>query len=1162
MHDVFHTVNYPAVAEKLCMTSTFQDQAASHLRLRMKQRFSSLDVRVIAHELSGRLVSLRLANIYDLSSRIFLLKFAKPDHREQLLIDSGFRCHLTEFARATAASPSQFVARLRKFLRTRRVTKVQQIGTDRVIEIQFSDGLYRLFLEFYAGGNVVLTDADLTILGLLRTVSEGAEHEQYKLGLKYDLSLRQNYAGVPELTKERVRDGLQRAIERQQEEAQKPGKKIKKKGGDALRKALAVTTTEFPPVLLDHALHVTGYDRNVQPEEVLASEELLEKLLESLQEAQRVVQEITSAEMAKGYILAKQGKASQQQQQDDVQETGPPNLLYDDFHPFKPAHLATDSTITFLEYNGFNKTADEFFSSLEGQKLESRLQEREDTARRKLDHARQEQAKRLDGLDSVQELNVRKAVAIEANVERVEEAVAAVNGLVAQGMDWVDIGRLIEKEQGRHNAVAQMIKLPLKLHENTVTLSLTEYDALEEEEEMADVTDNEASDSDDDVNTTGTSVRKNAKPETKQLAIDIDLALSPWVNARQYYDQKRTAAEKKERTAQASQKALKRTEQKVMADLKKGLKQEKEVLRPVRKQMWFEKFIYFISSDGYLVLAGRDAQQNEILYRRYLKKGDVYVHADLHGAASVIIKNNPATPEAPIPPSTLGQAGHLAVCTSSAWESKAVMSAWWVHGEQVSKTAPTGEYLSAGAFMVRGKKNFLPPAQLLLGFGLLWRISEESKGRHLKNRFREVGTEGNVATQGTRKAEESPEHEGGQGHEDDDEDDEFPDAIAKGAVDDDGEDDDDFPDASMKGGSVADHDDDDDDDLPDAQLTDEEGSVRDADQDHERRRNPLQMNGNVPASTSQEEHDEEEDDDGTDSEAGDEADDKHAETQESEQKSTPDAATPSSTAQREASASPTPNAPTPKTSTGAASQQPKPAPPARGKRSKPKKAAQKYVNQDDADRQLAMKLLGSQSATERHEADAASQTSKAESQEEARLRRREQHQKAQRAGLEAEEIRRLNLEEWVETLDEDEVLASAEYMSVLESLVAAPLPGDEILEVIPVCAPWSALAKYKYKAKLQPGQQKKGKAVREILGRWVKDGGDGKKVDVRSEDRERIWPREVELVRGMREVEVVGVIPVKSVRVMMGSGGGGGGDGAARGKKGGARGGKGSKRSR
>lgn len=409
----------------------------------MKQRFSSLDVRVIAHELSASLVSLRLANIYDLSTRIFLLKFAKPDRREQLLIDSGFRCHLTTFARSTAAAPSPFVARLRKFLRTRRVTKVEQVGTDRVLEIQFSEGQYRLFLEFYAGGNIVLTDGDLTILGLLRNVSEGAEHEQYRLGLKYDLSLRQNYGGVPPLTKERVRDGLQRAIERQQEEAQKPGKKIKKKSGDALRKALAVTTTEFPPVLLDHALFTTGYDRATQPEEVIASEELLENLLKSLQEAQNTINQITSSDVAKGYILAKQGKPRDSPADGEEGESSN-GLLYDDFHPFKPAHLADDTSCTFLEHEGFNKTVDEFFSSLEGQKLETRLQEREETAKRRIEAARQEQEKRISGLQSVQDLNVQKAQAIEANVERVEEAVAAVNGLIAQGMDWLDIGRLIE----------------------------------------------------------------------------------------------------------------------------------------------------------------------------------------------------------------------------------------------------------------------------------------------------------------------------------------------------------------------------------------------------------------------------------------------------------------------------------------------------------------------------------------------------------------------------------------------------------------------------------------------------------------------------------------------------------------------------------------------
>ncbi|KAI7432886.1 hypothetical protein KC368_g15337, partial [Hortaea werneckii] len=792
----------------------------------MKQRFSSLDVRVIAHELSASLVSLRLANIYDLSTRIFLLKFAKPDRREQLLIDSGFRCHLTTFARSTAAAPSPFVARLRKFLRTRRVTKVEQVGTDRVLEIQFSEGQYRLFLEFYAGGNIVLTDGDLTILGLLRNVSEGAEHEQYRLGLKYDLSLRQNYGGVPSLTKERVRDGLQRAIERQQEEAQKPGKKIKKKSGDALRKALAVTTTEFPPVLLDHALYSTGYNRDTQPDEVIASEELLDRLLTSLQEAQNTINQITSSDVAKGYILAKQGKPRDSPADGEEGESSN-GLLYDDFHPFKPAHLADDPSCTFLEHEGFNKTVDEFFSSLEGQKLETRLQEREETAKRRIEAARQEQEKRISGLQSVQDLNVQKAQAIEANVERVEEAVAAVNGLIAQGMDWVDIGRLIENEQKRHNAVAELIKLPLKLQENSVTLLLADFEDEPEDDGYIDETESEASDSEDE-----TRESKRAEPtKDKRLAIEIDLALSPWANARQYYDQRRTAASKQEKTAQASAVALKNTESRVMADLKKGLKQEKDVLRPVRKQMWFEKFVYFLSSDGYLVLAGRDAQQNEILYRRYLRKGDVYVHADLHGAASVVIKNHANTPEAPIPPSTLAQAGNLAVCTSSAWDSKAVMSAWWVNSDQVSKTAPTGEYLTTGGFMIKGKKNFLPPAQLLLGFAVLFRISEESKARHVKHRVQDED--------GQKTAPAGATPHGGQGESDDD--------------------DDDFPDAQQNGNAAEEDDDDEDDEFPDAQANMSVASAEE-DEDHTRPESSNPLQGNKEEAKLKEQDDEQEGD--------------------------------------------------------------------------------------------------------------------------------------------------------------------------------------------------------------------------------------------------------------------------------------------------------------
>lgn len=76
----------------------------------------------------------------------------------------------------------------------------------------------------------------------------------------------------------------------------------------------------------------------------------------------------------------------------------------------------------------------------------------------------------------------------------------------------------------------------------------------------------------------------------------------------------------------------------------------------------------------------------------------------------------------------------MQVCHSQAWDSKIVTSAWWVYPHQVSKTAPTGEYLTVGSFMIRGKKNFLPPHPLIMGFGILFRLDESSLGSHLNER--------------------------------------------------------------------------------------------------------------------------------------------------------------------------------------------------------------------------------------------------------------------------------------------------------------------------------------------------------------------------------------------------------------------------------------------
>jgi predicted ribosome quality control (RQC) complex YloA/Tae2 family protein len=1016
-------------------------------------------------------------------------------------------------------------------------------------------------LEFYAGGNIVLTDADLNVLSLLRNVDEGEEHERLRVGLKYNLTLRQNYGGAPELTKDRVRQGLQKAVDKQQDQPAATGKKAKKAGKDSLRKALAVSITECPPLLVDHALHIANFDSTLKPEEVLADDSLLEKLVVVLQDARKITDDITTPDQIKGFILAKPNPSAPAAD-DEASEKS--KVLYDDFHPFRPAQFEK-SDYTFLEFDGFNKAVDEFFSSIEGQKLESKLTEREQQAKKKLEKARKEHEDRIGGLQQVQDLNFRKAEAILANVHRVTEATEAVNGLIRQGMDWVDIARLIEREQNSGNAVAQLIKLPLKLHENTITLLLDETNWEEggEEEDEGNETSSVSEDTDDE---DGAPKKKAPTPVVsarRQLAIDIDLALTAWANSTEYFDQKKTAADKEDRTLQASTRALKSHEKKVTEDLKKGLKQEKEVLRPVRKQQWFEKFIYFISSDGYLVLGGKDAQQNEIIYRRFLRKGDVYVHADIKGAMPMIIKNKPDTPDAPIPPSTLSQAGNLCICTSEAWDSKAVMSAWWARADQVSKTGQTGEFLPAGMFNVKGKKEFLPPAQLVVGLAVMFEISDSSKANHHKHRLQDTAV--SAAEMNGEPVDESK--------------------TVEASKTDNSDDDDDFPDAKLNSDSE--------DDFPDAKMEQTEESDAESEAAAPRS-NPLQS-GATEARDDSDEDDEPAAAKDTDEYAmsgGRNGSAMNEEPQEDAGSVADTERTSKSTGKRQLSArerrlarkgqlQDLPQVPSDAGANGADQDEgssaeegsaksapkapgtvttqntkPKNAPLPRGKRAKAKKQAAKYAAQDEEDRELAMRLLGSKSGQQAAEAAAQEKRQKEEQAQADKQRRRDQHLRAQAAGKAAEEARLRALENAEDDDEGDEVLKTN--LQNLDAFTGRPLPNDELLTAIPVCAPWSALSTYKYKAKIQPGSTKRGKAVKEVLSIWDHAGKDAKALDKTSQDVERIWPKEIDMIRGWKETEVVGVVPVSKVRVMI-AGGRRGAD-IAKGKKKSARGGRGSKK--
>ncbi|KAL2834194.1 telomere recombination-domain-containing protein [Aspergillus cavernicola] len=1053
----------------------------------MKQRFSSLDVQVISQELASELVGLRVSNIYDLSTRIFLFKLAKPDHRKQLIVDSGFRCHVTQYSRATASAPSPFVSRLRKCLKSRRITSVTQIGTDRIIDFSFSDGMYHMLLEFFASGNVIITDRDYNIIALLRQVPGGEGLEEAKIGLKYTVTNKQNYNGVPDITTDRIRETLEKAKALFAEEPGAPKKSKKKKNTDVLRKALSQGFPEYPPLLLDHAFATRGADPATPLDQVLGDEGLMDMVREVLEEARGVTADLSMDKSHPGFIVAKEDTRPTAPDPNAEKEASPakPGLLYEDFHPFKPRQFEGREGFTILEYPSMNATIDEYFSSIESQKLESRLTEREEVAKKKLNSLRQEHEKRIGALEQAQDLHIRKANAIQDNVYRVQEATDAVNGLIAQGMDWVEIARLIEMEQSRGNPVASVIKLPLKLYENTITLLLREAGAEEEEEDELFSSDESENSDDEDHDEPTTSKR-----HSESFTIDIDLGLSPWANATQYYDQKRVAAVKAERTTQSSSKALKSHEKKVKDDLKRNLKQEKQVLRPSRNPFWFEKFLFFISSEGYLILGGRDSMQSELLYRRHLRKGDIFVHADLDGATPMIVKNKAGAPSSSISPSTLSQAGNLCVATSTAWDSKAIMSAWWVEASQVKKTAQGGDLLPVGDFLVKGEKNFLAPSQLVLGFAVMWQVSKDNLSNHKtyiseeapaveQSKKEQIVTEDANETETNRQEDEDDSESVGDPHETEEQ------TEAQDEVEEE--------------------------DLPgDNQSTlDDVASV--TSQAHGKRhlsgRDKRLLRKGKPLDTP---------------------------TQKSEQAS---------------------GRSTPMTN-GTSTKDTKPTPaPVRGRKGKNKKAASKYADQDEDERELALRLLGASGAkAQKAAADAEVKAKREQEAEEQKKRRKAQHERA----AQAERKRQALFEEGGgDDYDEETAAAEAADLEWLPALVGTPNPEDEILAAIPVCAPWASLGRYKYRVKLQPGAVKKGKAVKEILGRWVAETTTGKVKKEHAEDAgisrtvaEKLRGREGELLKGWKDTEIINTIPVGKVRIMIGPGGGGGGD-KAKGKGGG-----------
>ncbi|XP_038702775.1 nuclear export mediator factor NEMF isoform X2 [Tripterygium wilfordii] len=712
----------------------------------VKVRMNTADVAAEVKCLR-RLIGTRCSNVYDLSPKTYVFKLMNSSGMTEsgesekflLLMESGVRLHTTAYVRDKSNTPSGFTLKLRKHIRTRRLEDVRQLGYDRIVLFQFGLGAnaHYVILELYAQGNIILTDSEFTVLTLLRshrdddkgfaimsrhrypveicrvfertTVSklQGAFTSLEELGNDKAAKVHADRNNLPDKPKEKQGNG-------------KGGKssesnKNKSDGNHSKQAALKMILGEalgYGPALSEHIILDAGLVPNMK---ISKDNELDDTAMHSLVKAvakfEDWLQDVISGGMVpEGYILMQKKTLGKHV---SLPEPTDATQIYDEFCPIL---LNQFKMRVYVNFKTFDAALDEFYSKIESQRVEQQQKSKEHVAVQKLNKIRLDQENRVHTLRKEVDHSVRMAELVEYNLEDVDAAILAVRVALAKGMSWEDLARMVKDEKKRGNPVAGLID-KLHLERNCITLLLS----------------NNLDDMDDEEKTL---------PADK---VEVDLALSAHANARRWYEQKKKQESKEEKTVKAHEKAFKAAERKTRLQLS----QEKTVatISHMRKVHWFEKFNWFISSENYLVISGRDAQQNEMIVKRYMSKGDLYVHAELHGASSTVIKNH--RPEQLVPPLTLNQAGCFTVCHSQAWDSKIVTSAWWVYPHQVSKTAPTGEYLTVGSFMIRGKKNFLPPHPLIMGFGLLFRLDESSLGSHLNER-RVRGEE-----EGTNDVEES-----------------------------------------------------------------------------------------------------------------------------------------------------------------------------------------------------------------------------------------------------------------------------------------------------------------------------------------------------------------------------------------------------------------------
>lgn len=356
-------------------------------------------------------------------------------------------------------------------------------------------------------------------------------------------------------------------------------------------------------------------------------------------------------------------------------ELKPQIILDQDGEPFQV--LPTDSSrfadMKKREFSTFNEALDNFYSTFHEDLAVDEIDEAYQKDLAKLQRLHSQQCEHLETMRKRAEQSRSAANSIYQHLPVLEELLSTIKDARQRGISWDEIIERLENGKSKELAAAVVFEKILA-KTGQIQVNLNEH------------------------------------------SISLDIRYSVAENANRIF-QRSKQLEKKVKGAKIAIEDTKRKIASLEEKHEESLVQaEAARLGSRRKKRWYEKFRWFRTSKDFLVLGGRDATSNQQLVRRYLEESDLFFHADFSGAPVVIVK----TEGKPVSKEELQEIAIFAVCNSRAWKSSwSGADAYWVHSNQVSLSAPSGEFLAKGSVMVRGERNYLRGVPLRIAIGIV-----------------------------------------------------------------------------------------------------------------------------------------------------------------------------------------------------------------------------------------------------------------------------------------------------------------------------------------------------------------------------------------------------------------------------------------------------------